>query len=111
MQVTIIMQPRKFVRNGLVERTSSCPELPLDRALGGTLGFFFRLIEFGGSVKMRIAGTIRRRLSRTGVPAYSVVERRMAPTLRRKSTAKARTVYCSKKDWRAWRTDQRIMAT
>jgi hypothetical protein len=65
-QVTINMHPRKFVRKGFVDRISSCPELSLDRALGGTLAFFFRLIERGGSVKMRMAGAIRRRLSRSG---------------------------------------------
>src|SRR6478609_7435903 len=32
-QVAIIMQPRKFVRKGFVDRISNCPELSLDRAL------------------------------------------------------------------------------
>lgn len=105
------MQPRKFVRKGFVDRTSSCPELPLDRAFGGTLVFFFRPIEWGGKVKMRAAGAIRRRLSRSGDLEYRVMDRRIAPTLRKKSTANARTVYGSKKDWRAWRTDHNMMAT
>ena len=110
-QVAIIMQPRKFVRNGFVDRISNCPELSLDRALGGTLAFFFRLIGRGGRVKMRMAGAIRRRLSRRGELEYRVIESRIAPTLRRKSTANASTVYGSKKDWRAWSTDQSRIAT
>ena len=60
---------------------------------------------------MRMAGAIRRRLSRRGELEYRVIESRIAPTLRRKSTANASTVYGSKKDWRAWRTDHRIIAT
>jgi hypothetical protein len=44
------------------------------------------------------AGRIRKRLRSSGEFAYNVVESRMAPMLRRKSTAKGRTVYGSKKD-------------
>jgi len=105
------MQPRKFVRKGFVDRISNCPELSLDRALRGTLGFFFRLIGRGGRVKMRMAGAIKRRLRRRGELEYRVIESRIAPTLRRKSTANASTVYGSKKDWRAWSTDQSRIAT
>ena len=60
---------------------------------------------------MRMAGAIRRRLSRRGELEYRVIERRIAPTLRRKSTANASTVYGSKKDWRDWSTDQSRIAT
>lgn len=53
---------------------------------------------------------MRRMLKRTGVLAYSVVARRIAPTLRRKSTAKAMGVYGLKKFCRDCRADQRTTA-
>jgi hypothetical protein len=40
-----------------------------------------------------------------------VKDSRRAPMLRRRSTTKLRGEYGLKKDWRAWRTDQRRTAT
>ena len=55
---------------------------------GGNFTFFG--IGALGAAYMRATGASRRILRRRGVSAYKVVARRIAPTLRRKSTANAR---------------------
>ncbi len=63
-----------------------------------------------GREYMIAIGAMRRRFRRIGVLAYSVVARRIALTLRRKSTAKERGVYGLKNDCRDCRADQRMTA-
>lgn len=59
---------------------------------------------------MTARGATRRMLRSRGILAYNVVARRMALTLRRKSTANARGVWDLKNDCRACNADQRTTA-
>lgn len=75
---------------------------------GGTLAF----LGVGGFAReyMIATGAMRRMFRRIGVLAYKVVARRMAPILRRKSTANAIGVYGLKKFCRDCRADQSTTA-
>lgn len=68
---------------------------------GGTFAFFFRGAELAGSMYTERMGATKSTIRSRGELEYRVVARRMAPTLRKKSTAYPKIEHGLKNEWRA----------